>query len=73
MSYCSLPAFAYELQVEQDLYLMTANIWLSCCVAAIVLLQDVAGVIDFGDAAHTWVVNDVAIAMAYAMLSPLAK
>ncbi|CAM9488575.1 unnamed protein product [Ectocarpus sp. 12 AP-2014] len=34
--------------------------------------QDVAGVIDFGDAAHTWVVNDVAIAMAYAMLSPLA-
>ncbi|CAN0029919.1 unnamed protein product [Pylaiella littoralis] len=36
-------------------------------------LQDVAGVIDFGDAAYTWVVNDVAIAMAYAMLSPLAK
>eukprot|EP00903_Cladosiphon_okamuranus_P012852 g12009.t1 len=36
-------------------------------------LQDVAGVIDFGDTAYTWVVNDVAIAMAYAMLSPLAK
>eukprot|EP00752_Nemacystus_decipiens_P014891 g13256.t1 len=36
-------------------------------------LQDVAGVIDFGDTAHTWLVNDVAIAMAYAMLSPLAK
>lgn len=35
--------------------------------------QDVTGVIDFGDAAHTWIVNDVAIAMAYAMLSPLAK
>lgn len=36
-------------------------------------LQDVAGVIDFGDASYTWVVNDVAIAMAYAMLSPLAR
>lgn len=37
------------------------------------MFQDVAGVIDFGDTAHTWVVNDVAIAIAYAMLSPLAK
>ncbi|CAN0491232.1 unnamed protein product, partial [Hapterophycus canaliculatus] len=36
-------------------------------------LQDIEGVIDFGDTAHTWVMNDVAIAMAYAMLSPLAK
>lgn len=35
--------------------------------------QDVTGIIDFGDATHTWLVNDVAIAMAYAMLSPLAK
>lgn len=35
--------------------------------------QDVAGLIDFGDTAYTWVMNDVAIAMAYAMLSPLAK
>ncbi|CAN0361026.1 unnamed protein product, partial [Scytosiphon promiscuus] len=36
-------------------------------------LQDIEGVIDFGDAAHTWVMNDIAIGMAYAMLSPLAK
>ncbi|CAM9893059.1 unnamed protein product, partial [Phaeothamnion confervicola] len=33
----------------------------------------VAGVIDFGDAVHTWLVNEVAIAMAYIMLSPFAR
>ena len=31
----------------------------------------VVGVIDFGDLVHSWVVNDVAIAMAYSMLTPL--
>ncbi|CAM9415653.1 unnamed protein product [Ascophyllum nodosum] len=36
-------------------------------------LQDVAGVLDFGDTAYSWIVNDVAIAMAYAMLCPFAK
>lgn len=35
--------------------------------------QEVAGLLDFGDAAKSWVVNDVAIAMAYAMLCPLAR
>lgn len=31
--------------------------------------HQVAGVIDFGDMVHTWRVNEVAIAVAYAMLS----
>lgn len=29
-----------------------------------------AGIIDFGDAVHTWRVNEIAIALAYALLSP---
>lgn len=33
----------------------------------------VSGVLDFGDSCNSWLIADVAIAMAYAMLSPFAK
>ncbi|CAM9624005.1 unnamed protein product, partial [Discosporangium mesarthrocarpum] len=35
--------------------------------------QDVKGVIDFSDAAHSWLVNEPAIAMCYAMTTSFAK
>ncbi|CAB9520365.1 Inosine triphosphate pyrophosphatase [Seminavis robusta] len=41
-----------------------------------ILLNDkfkVSGVIDFGDSVESWTVLDVAVAMAYAMLSPYGK
>ncbi len=35
--------------------------------------EEVVGAIDFGDSLHTWKINDLAIAMAYAAVSSLGK